>query len=84
MAAQRWATSYSLLLDMVGSVDTDPKLMKIVLTYVDFAILPLKTRIICGPPAGTSMGSDLQLKNCVKKITAESRLINPLCGQSRN
>ena len=69
---------------MAGLEDIVPKLMKIALTNVDFAILPLKTRIICGPPAGTSMGSDMQLENYVKRITAEFRLINPLCGQSRN
>ena len=69
---------------MAGLEDIDPKLMKTAQTNVDFANLPLKTRIICGPPAGTSTGSDMQLKNYVKQITAESRLINPLCGQSRN
>ena len=48
---------------MAGLEDIVPKLMKIALTNVDFAILPLKTRTICGPPVGISTGSGIQFEN---------------------
>ena len=69
---------------MAGLEDIVPKLMKIALTNVDFAILSLKTRTICGPPVGISMGSGIQFENYVKRIMAMFHVINLLCGQSRN
>ena len=84
MAAQQWAPLYSSLLDMAGSVDIDLSLMKTSPTYVDFATLPVKTQSICGPPVGTLMGSGMLLDNYAEMTRAAFRLINPLCGQSRN
>ena len=64
--------------------DIAPKLMKIALTNADFAMMPLKTQTICGPPVGISTGSGMQFENYVKRIMDMFHLINPLCGQSRN
>ena len=53
-------------------------------SYPDFAILAVKTQSICGPPVGTLMGSGMLLDNYAEMTRAAFRLINPLCGQSRN
>ena len=84
MVAQQWTSSYSLLLDMAGLVDIDLSLMKTSTTYVDFARLTVKTQNIYGPPVGTLMGSGMLLDNYAEMTRAAFRLINPLCGQSRN
>ena len=68
---------------MDGSEDTALKLMKTPV-YVDSAILRLKIQIIYGPPAGYLMGSGMLLDNYAEMTRAAFRLINPLCGQSRN
>ena len=69
---------------MDGSVNIDLSLMKTPPTYVDFATLPVKTKSIYGPPVGTLMGSGMLLDNYAEMTRAAFRLINPLCGQSRN
>ena len=51
---------------------------------VDFAILPLKTQIIFGPPVGHLMGLDMLFAKTAKLMTALFPFLNPLCGQSRN
>ena len=69
---------------MAGLVDIDLSLMKTSPTYVAFATLPVKTQNIYGPPVGTLMGSGMLLDNYAEMTRAAFRLINPLCGQSRN
>ena len=69
---------------MAGLDDIDLSLMKTSPTYAAFATLPVKTQSIFGPPVGTLMGSGMLLDNYAEMTRAAFRLINPLCGQSRN
>ena len=68
---------------MDGSEGIVSKLTKIPVC-VDFAILPLKTLSIFGPPVGLLLGSDMLFYKTAERMTALYPFLNPLCGQSHN